>query len=77
MVEPENLVIEHLRHIRAAIDDVRDDVRDLKHRMTAVEINLANLAAAEAGHYASTAVRLDRTDARLDRIEKRLELAEA
>jgi hypothetical protein len=75
--ETENLVLEHLRHIRADIDGLRLDVRDVKHRLTALEITTANFAAAEAGHYAATAARADRTDERLDRIERRLDLIPA
>jgi predicted nuclease with TOPRIM domain len=62
----ENLVLEHLRHIRASVDMLREDMRDLKTRVTNVEENL-------------TAVqrRLDRIDDRLDRVEKRLDLVDA
>jgi hypothetical protein len=70
-------VLEQLRHIRAALEGLRDDMREVKARMTTIEIAIGNLAATEAGHYALTAMRLDRTDVRLDRIEKRLELTEA
>jgi hypothetical protein len=68
--EPENLVIEHLRYIRAAIDRIEFDVRDLKHRVSSLEI-------AEANHYTSLLMRADRSDDRLERIEKRLGLIEA
>lgn len=73
----ENLVLEHLRAIRADVSEVKDILRDHGRRMTAVELALCNLAATEMNHYANTAVRADRTDARLDRIEHRLELREA
>lgn len=33
----ENLVLEHLRHIRRRIDQIADDVGDLKHWMTGLE----------------------------------------
>ncbi|TPV99503.1 MAG: hypothetical protein USCAAHI_01056 [Beijerinckiaceae bacterium] len=74
---PDNLVLEQLRYIRADIGSLRDDMRDIKQRMTTLEIVVGNLAGAEASHYAMTAVRADRVDGRLDRIEKRLELADA
>ena len=32
MAEPDNIVLEHLRHVRGAIDDVRDDIREMKQR---------------------------------------------
>jgi hypothetical protein len=31
--ESTNLVLEHLRHIRGAVDAVRDDVREIKTRV--------------------------------------------
>ena len=30
MVEPDSMVLELLRHIRGAVDDVRDDIREMK-----------------------------------------------
>jgi hypothetical protein len=30
--EPVNLVLEHLRHIRAGVDALREDMRDVKRR---------------------------------------------
>jgi hypothetical protein len=77
MAEPENIVLEHLRHIRGVVDAVRDDIADLKSRVTTLEFAVGNLAAIEASHYAGHSGRLDRIDARLDRIERRLELADA
>ncbi|HUI22630.1 MAG TPA: hypothetical protein VLZ74_16545 [Methylocella sp.] len=76
MAETENLVPEHLRHIRADMDALRFDMADIKHRMTTLEVSVASLAAAEANHYASIASRADRTDERLERIERRLDLVD-
>ena len=73
----DNLVLEHLRAIRGDIAEMKLDMRDLKHRMTALEISLAGFVATEASHYASLASRADRTDDRLERIERRLELVSA
>lgn len=33
----ENLVLEHLRHIRSRVDSVAEDVGDIKHRLTSLE----------------------------------------
>ena len=33
----ENLVLEHLRHIRARVDQIADDMTDFKHRMSGLE----------------------------------------
>jgi hypothetical protein len=73
----DNLVLDLLRAIRADVGEIKLYVRDLKHRMTAVEIGVANLAATESSHYASLAARADRTDDKLERIERRLELSDA
>jgi septation ring formation regulator EzrA len=66
MTEPESIVLEHLRHIRGAIDGVRDDTREIKQGVG----NLEN-------QYASTSNRLDRMDVRIGRIERRLDLTDA
>jgi predicted nuclease with TOPRIM domain len=65
MTETENLVLEHLRHIRSAVDVLRDDMREVKGRLGILESQYANLSN-----------RLDRLDARVERIEARLNLAE-
>jgi hypothetical protein len=35
--EPANLVLEHLRYIRAGMDGLREDMRDVKRRLTSLE----------------------------------------
>ena len=65
-VETENLVLEHLRYIRGAVDALREDNREIKTRLGILE-----------QQYASMSNRIDRIEGRLDRIEKRLELADA
>ena len=64
--EPNNLVLEHLRHIGGAVDAVRDVVREIKPRVGHLE-----------HQYASLSSRMDRIDERLDKIEKGLNLADA
>jgi predicted nucleic acid-binding Zn-ribbon protein len=66
MAESDNIVLEHLRHIRGAVDGLRDDMREVKNRLGILE-----------NQYASLSSRIDRLDARIERIEKRLDLAEA
>ena len=75
--EPENLLLVYLRRLDVKMDGLVEDVRDLKQRMTAVEIQLGTIVSTEQSHYASLAARLDRHDARLERIERRLDLADA
>jgi archaellum component FlaC len=66
MAEMDNIVFEHLRHIRGALDDVRDDSREIKQRVG----NLEN-------QYATMSNRLDRMDVRIERIARRLDLTDA
>ncbi len=66
MTEAENLVLEHLRHIRSAVDGLRDDIREVKSRLGIL-----------ASQYANLSNRMDRLDGRVERIERRLELTEA
>jgi archaellum component FlaC len=65
-MEIENIVLEHLRAIRATQDRHSDDLREIKGRLGILE-----------QQYASVSNRLDRVDDRISRIEKRLELVEA
>ena len=66
MADVENLVLEHLRHILGAIDDMREDIREVKQCIGALE-----------HQYAGLSTRLDRMDYRIERIEKRLDLTDA
>jgi len=75
--QPENLTLIFLRRLDSKMDSLSQDIADLKHRMTAVEIQLGSMASTEQNHYGSLAMRLDRHDARLERIDRRLDLAEA
>jgi hypothetical protein len=63
MAETDNIVVEHLRHIRSTVDDMRDDIRDTKQLIGRLE-----------NHCASMSNRLDRMDVR---IERRLDLTDA
>jgi predicted nuclease with TOPRIM domain len=63
--ETTNLVLEHLRHIRGGIDDLRQDMREVKTRLGLLE-----------QQYAIISGRLDRLTDRVERIERRLDLAE-
>ncbi len=72
--QPETIILVYLRRIDAKLDRLAEDVADLKQRMTALEIQVANLAATKASHYGNTSLRIDRIEVRLDRIERRLDL---
>lgn len=64
--ELHNIIIDHLPAIRASLERVEHDVKDLKFRVGQVEQTLA--------HHSS---RFDRVDDRLEHIEKRLGLVDA
>ena len=73
----ENLVLEHLRHIRGRVDQISDDVTDLKHRMTSLEHGMSLIK--REIHFgdevdARQQVSLDRIVERLERLERRFDL---
>jgi len=73
----ENLVLEHLRHIRGRVDQIADDLGDLKQRMSGLE-SAMNLVRREVALGDETDARqqvtLDKLNVRIERIERRLEL---
>jgi hypothetical protein len=72
MVEPDNLVLEHLRAIRGELGKMADWMQTLSVEMTAIRQHLAGVVTIqEHDHGDITSIKL-----RLDRIEKRLELTE-
>lgn len=76
----ENLVLEHLRAIRAEIAQVKDDTSEIKMRLTSMDerLTLAEKGIANVhGDFAIVQIRLDKQGDRLERIEKRLELTAA
>jgi len=72
-LQVENLILDHLRHLRGGVDALREDMREVKTRLGILENQYANLES----QYASVSSRLDRLDARVERIERRLDLADA
>ncbi len=74
----ENLILEHLRHIRGRVDQIAEDMNDLKHRMSGLETNMV-LVKREVNSGDETDARqqvsLDKIVERLQRIERRLELS--
>jgi DNA repair ATPase RecN len=71
--EVDNLVLEHLRYIRSAVDENNHKLTDLTFRVSMLESNVAGLL----GQYAHVSARIDRVDTRLEKIERRLGLIEA
>jgi len=63
---------EHLRHIRGAVDALRDDMREVKQGVGGLETGVAQVTV----RLAEMSNRVDRRSDRMERIEKRLDLAE-
>lgn len=75
----DSLVLEHLRHIRSRVDQIADDISDLKHRMTSLEGTMS-LVKREVSYGDETDARhqvtMDKLAARIARIERRMELSD-
>lgn len=74
-----NLVLEHLRAIRADLRDGRDTMLEQGNRLTRMEIGLAGLRrdqGTDAGGVAELGLRLDRMADTVRRIENRLDLVD-
>lgn len=67
------LILEHLRVLRLEMGELRADVRDMRGRLTSLEVSVANLH----GDFAGQSERIDRVENRLERIERRLTLRDA
>jgi predicted nucleic acid-binding Zn-ribbon protein len=75
----DNLVLEHLRHIRWRVDTLHEDMSDVKQRLTSLERSVARILGETAGLYsdqASQQATIDRLTDRIERIERRLELSD-
>lgn len=68
----ENLILEHIRHIRGRVDQVAEDLGTVKLRLSSLESQVAGLH----GDNAIAHQRMDRIESRLERIERRLDLVE-
>lgn len=71
--QSDNLVLEHLRHIRGRVDSMSLDVVDLKTRIPALEEMQGQVLVL----LGAMGKRMDRTDERLARVERRLDLETA
>ena len=66
MAETLDEILEHLLHIRSALDAMHQDRRELKRSLGALE-----------NRYLSISTQLDRINSRIERIERRLDLTDA
>lgn len=74
----ENLMLEHLKAIRADISSIKADLKENTSRLGRVELAIAGLRR-DMAHYdegsAEQSLRMDRIVDRIERIEKRLDLS--
>ena len=77
MEHGENLILEHLRAMRADVAGIREDVQEIKQRLSGLEAGVGGLKRDMGDLYtenASQHVRYDRLASRIEKIERRLEL---
>lgn len=76
----DNLVLEHLRGMRAGLERIEHELREIKTRVTSVEAGIAGIrrdSANDNDKLVNQQVGLDELKNRIERIEKRLELSAA
>ena len=74
----ENLILEHLKRFQSGQDRIERDLKEIKSRLTGLEISVAGVRgdiAHLAGDQARQQAAFDTMSERIDRIEHRLELA--
>jgi hypothetical protein len=80
MDEPKDFVLEYLRYIRQAVDDLKVEFSGFKLRQTATEQSILALrrdtVSLEEAIVRQT-IRFDGIEKRLERIERRLDLVDA
>ena len=69
----ESLVLEQLRLIRKVQEEMRDDIADMKVRLSSTERHIGEVQV----QLAALNGRMDRFEERLGRIERRLDLVDA
>ncbi|MBI3901860.1 MAG: hypothetical protein HY306_02785 [Nitrosomonadales bacterium] len=74
----ENLILEHLRGMRGSQERMEHELREIKNRITNVEIGVAGIrrdAAHDNDKIVQHQIGMDELTERLERIEKRLAIA--
>jgi chromosome segregation ATPase len=79
MTEPtENLILEHLKRFQAGQDRIERELKDIKGRLSQLDIGIASIRgdlAHLSGDQARQQISFDSLTERIERIERRLELA--
>ena len=73
----ENVIVEHLKHIRERVDCIAEDMTDVKLRLSSVESAMVHVKREVSSGDETDArqqVSLDRLADRIERIERRLDL---
>ena len=75
--DPANLVLEHLRAIRADVHEIKTVQKEHGHKLTSLEIGVAGLRREQAGDAENVAymeARMDKLHDEIERIKRRLEI---
>lgn len=73
----DNLILEHLKRFQAGPDRIERELKEVKNRLSQLEISVAAVrgdAAHFSGDQARQQITFDSLSERIDRIERRLEL---
>ena len=70
--DTEDLILEHLRHIRGGVRQMAEDLGTVKMRLSSLEPQVAGLHSDNAISHQ----RMDSIERRLERVERRLDLHE-
>ncbi|MCF8169199.1 MAG: hypothetical protein K9K38_07590 [Rhodoferax sp.] len=76
--EISNLILEHLKRFQAGQDRIERELKEIKGRLSQLEIGVASVRgdlAHQSGDQARQQLSMDTLADRIDRIERRLELA--
>ena len=77
MENVENIILEHLRAMRADVAGIREDMQEVNQRLIGLEAGVGCLKRDTGDLYTENAnqhIRYDRLASRIEKIERRLEL---
>ena len=77
--DPANLILEHMRVVRADMHEMKDMLREQGHRLTRIETSVAGLRrerASDVENIAHLEARIDRLVDEITRTKQRLDIAD-